>query len=95
MFFIFQPENVEIVETEEELDPREGDIEKGKQIQLLAEMKDALESPIIVTLRRGVPVSIEVEQKLPVSLINVKRAQVSFLKSFFQMISLKASSKFF
>lgn len=62
---------------QEELDPREGDIEKGKQIQLLAEMKRALESPILVTLNKGVPSSIQVEKDLPVALINVKRAQVS------------------
>lgn len=77
IIFILQPENVELVETEEELDPREGDIEKGKQIQLIAEMKKALESPILVTLKQGVPSSIQVEKDLPVALMNVKRAQVS------------------
>jgi hypothetical protein len=72
-----KPENVQIVQTEEEFDPREGDIEKGKDMQLTPEMKKALESPIIVTLRQGVPQKIKVRNDLPQSIINVKRAQVS------------------
>ena len=40
-------------------------------------MKQALESPILVTLKNGVPSRIQVEKNLPTSLINVKRAQVS------------------
>ncbi len=40
-------------------------------------MKKALESPIVVSLKRGVPQTIQVEKDLPVALINVKRAQVS------------------
>jgi hypothetical protein len=73
----FQPENVRVIETEEELDPREGDIEKGTESKLTKEVQQALESPIRVTLRKGVPVSIQVEKGLPTSFQNIKRAQVS------------------
>jgi len=77
LFTKLQPENFEVIETEEQLDPREGDIEKGTKINLAPQVLKALESVIIVKLNKGVPVQMQVEKDLPTAFVNIKRAQVS------------------
>jgi hypothetical protein len=75
------PVDLKAVELNEEIEGgwREGMLRGESQAEIPHELRQYLESPIEVTLRKGIVESIQVQGDLPTWAINMKRAQASIL----------------